>query len=47
MSVTQEYINLLMSPDEVMEIEGSKTDQIPSTSKTFDRENSRQMLLDV
>ena len=34
-----------MSPDEVMEIEGSKTDPIPSTS--FDCEKARKMLLDV
>ena len=47
MSVTQEDIDLLMSQDEVMEIEGSKTDPIPSTSVSFDREKSRRMLLDV
>ena len=44
---TQEDIDLLMSPDEVMEIEGSKTNPIPSTSGSFDRKKSRRMLLDV
>ena len=37
MYVTQEDIDLLMSPDQVMEIEGSKTNPIPSADVSFDR----------
>ena len=48
MSVSQEGIDLLMSPSEIREIEDPSSDPVvPTESSVFDREKARQMIQNI